>query len=68
MSQSPDLSYSAAIRVKLPSERTFVKPFQLIFNYARKYTWSLILTAFSMLALVGIQLLIPGSSNCWSPK
>jgi ATP-binding cassette subfamily B protein len=36
-----------------------MKPFQLIFNYARRYTWSLILTTFSMLALVGIQLLIP---------
>jgi ATP-binding cassette, subfamily B, bacterial len=36
-----------------------MKPFQLIFNYARRYTWSLILTAISMLALVGIQLLIP---------
>jgi ATP-binding cassette subfamily B protein len=37
----------------------FMKPFQLIFNYARRYTWSLILTAVSMLALVSIQLLIP---------
>jgi ATP-binding cassette subfamily B protein/subfamily B ATP-binding cassette protein MsbA len=36
-----------------------MKPFQLIFNYARRYTGSLILTAVSMLALVGIQLLIP---------
>jgi len=36
-----------------------MKPFQLIFNYARKYTFSLIVTAISMLALVGIQLLIP---------
>ena len=36
-----------------------MKPFQLIFAYARKYTWSLILTAISMLILVGIQLLIP---------
>jgi ATP-binding cassette subfamily B protein len=36
-----------------------MKPFQLIFHYARRYTWSLILTAFSMLALVGIQLLLP---------
>jgi ATP-binding cassette subfamily B protein/subfamily B ATP-binding cassette protein MsbA len=36
-----------------------MKPFQLIFNYARKYTWPLILTAISMLILVGIQLLIP---------
>jgi ATP-binding cassette subfamily B protein len=36
-----------------------MKPFQLIFNYARKYTFSLVITAISMLALVGIQLLIP---------
>jgi ATP-binding cassette, subfamily B, bacterial len=36
-----------------------MKPFQLIFNYARRYTASLIVTALSMLALVGIQLLIP---------
>jgi len=36
-----------------------MKPFQLIFTYARRYTWSLVVTAFSMLALVGIQLLIP---------
>jgi ATP-binding cassette subfamily B protein/subfamily B ATP-binding cassette protein MsbA len=36
-----------------------MKPFQLIFNYARRYTLSLVVTAFSMLALVGIQLLIP---------
>jgi ATP-binding cassette subfamily B protein len=36
-----------------------MKPFQLIFNYARKYSLSLVITAFSMLALVGIQLLIP---------
>ena len=36
-----------------------MKPFQLIFNYARKYTWSLIITAISMLVLVGIQLLVP---------
>jgi ATP-binding cassette subfamily B protein/subfamily B ATP-binding cassette protein MsbA len=36
-----------------------MKPFQLIFNYARKYTLSLIVTAISMLVLVGIQLLIP---------
>jgi ATP-binding cassette subfamily B protein/subfamily B ATP-binding cassette protein MsbA len=36
-----------------------MKPFQLIFNYARKYTLSLVVTAFSMLTLVGIQLLIP---------
>ena len=36
-----------------------MKPFQLIFNYARRYTLSLVVTAISMLALVGIQLLIP---------
>jgi ATP-binding cassette subfamily B protein len=36
-----------------------MKPFQLIFNYARRYSLSLIVTAVSMLALVGIQLLIP---------
>ena len=36
-----------------------MKPFQLIFNYARRYASSLIVTALSMLALVGIQLLIP---------
>jgi ATP-binding cassette subfamily B protein/subfamily B ATP-binding cassette protein MsbA len=36
-----------------------MKPFQLIFNYARKYTLSLVVTAISMLTLVGIQLLIP---------
>ena len=36
-----------------------MKPFQLIFNYARKYMASLVVTALSMLALVGIQLLIP---------
>jgi len=36
-----------------------MKPFQLIFNYARKYTLSLVITTVSMLVLVGIQLLIP---------
>jgi ATP-binding cassette subfamily B protein/subfamily B ATP-binding cassette protein MsbA len=36
-----------------------MKPFQLIFNYARRYTLSLVVTAISMLVLVGIQLLIP---------
>jgi len=35
------------------------KPFQLIFTYARKYTVPLSITAISMLALVGVQLLIP---------
>ena len=36
-----------------------MKPFQLIFNYARRYSTSLVITALSMFALVGIQLLIP---------
>jgi ATP-binding cassette subfamily B protein len=36
-----------------------MKPFRLIFNYARRYTSALVVTALSMLALVGIQLLIP---------
>jgi ATP-binding cassette subfamily B protein len=36
-----------------------MKPFQLIFNYARKYSLTLVVTAVSMLVLVGIQLLIP---------
>jgi ATP-binding cassette subfamily B protein len=36
-----------------------MKPFQLILTYARRYSGSLVLTAISMLALVGIQLLIP---------
>jgi ATP-binding cassette, subfamily B, bacterial len=36
-----------------------MKPFRLIFNYARRYTFSLVLTAFSMLVLVAIQLLVP---------
>ena len=36
-----------------------MKPFQLIFTYARKYTLSLVITAISMLVLVSIQLLIP---------
>ena len=35
------------------------KPFQLIFTYARKYTLILSITTFSMLALVGVQLVIP---------
>ena len=35
------------------------KPFQLIFTYARRYTAALTITALSMLALVGVQLLIP---------
>lgn len=36
-----------------------MKPFPLIFTYAKKYTGSLIITAISMLALVGVQLFIP---------
>ncbi len=36
-----------------------MKPFQLIFNYARRYTVALVVTAVSMLALVGVQLLVP---------
>jgi len=36
-----------------------MKPFQLIFAYARKYKFPLIVTTISMLALVGVQLLIP---------
>jgi ATP-binding cassette subfamily B protein/subfamily B ATP-binding cassette protein MsbA len=36
-----------------------VKPFQIVFVYARKYTTALIVTVISMLLLVGVQLLIP---------
>jgi ATP-binding cassette subfamily B protein len=36
-----------------------LKPFQLIFTYARKYKLALTVTAISMLLLVGAQLLIP---------
>ncbi|MCJ7432897.1 MAG: ABC transporter transmembrane domain-containing protein, partial [Anaerolineales bacterium] len=36
-----------------------MKPFQLIFTYAKKYKGSLTITAISMLLLVGAQLLIP---------
>ncbi len=36
-----------------------MKPFELIFMYARKYKIALAVTTFSMLALVGVQLLIP---------
>ncbi len=36
-----------------------MKPFQLIFTYAKKYKLALIITAGSMLLLVGAQLLIP---------
>ncbi|MFT3895777.1 MAG: ABC transporter transmembrane domain-containing protein [Anaerolineales bacterium] len=36
-----------------------MKPFKRIFHYARNYTTALIVTALSMLALVGVQLLIP---------
>jgi ATP-binding cassette subfamily B protein/subfamily B ATP-binding cassette protein MsbA len=40
-------------------ENPLLKPFQLIFTYARKYKLALIVTAVSMLLLVGAQLLIP---------
>lgn len=36
-----------------------MKPLSLIFTYAKKYTGSLVITAISMMALVGVQLLIP---------
>jgi ATP-binding cassette subfamily B protein len=36
-----------------------LKPFQLIFTYAKKYKLALIVTSVSMLLLVGAQLLIP---------
>ena len=36
-----------------------MKPFQLVFTYARKYIWALNITVISMLLLVGVQLLIP---------
>ncbi len=36
-----------------------MKPFQLIFHYARRYRTELTITALSMLVLVGLQLLIP---------
>jgi ATP-binding cassette subfamily B protein len=36
-----------------------MKPFQLIFRYARNYQLTLTITAIAMLALVGVQLLIP---------
>ena len=36
-----------------------MKPFQLIFTYARKYKLALTVTAISMLLLVGAQLVIP---------
>jgi ATP-binding cassette, subfamily B, bacterial len=36
-----------------------VKPFRIVFVYARKYTTALIVTVLSMLLLVGVQLLIP---------
>jgi len=36
-----------------------VKPFQLIFNYAKRYKFALIVTTLSMLGLVGLSLLIP---------
>jgi ATP-binding cassette subfamily B protein len=36
-----------------------LKPFQLVFRYARKYTGVLVITVISMFLLVGVQLLIP---------
>jgi ATP-binding cassette subfamily B protein/subfamily B ATP-binding cassette protein MsbA len=36
-----------------------MKPLQLIFQNARKYTSSLVITALSMVALVGVQLMVP---------
>jgi ATP-binding cassette, subfamily B, bacterial len=36
-----------------------MKPFQVVFFYARKYTLVLVITAISMLVLVGVQLIIP---------
>ena len=36
-----------------------MKPFQIVFAYARKYTSALTITVLSMLLLVGVQLLIP---------
>ena len=36
-----------------------MKPFQLVFRYARKYTGVLVITVISMVLLVGVQLLIP---------
>ena len=36
-----------------------MKPFRIVFAYARRYTTALIVTVLSMLLLVGVQLLIP---------
>jgi len=36
-----------------------MKPFQVVFLYARKYTLVLVVTSISMLLLVGVQLIIP---------
>jgi ATP-binding cassette, subfamily B, bacterial len=36
-----------------------MKPFQVVFFYARKYTLVLVITSISMLLLVGVQLIIP---------
>ncbi len=36
-----------------------MKPFQLVFRYARKYTGVLVITVISMVLLVAVQLLIP---------
>ncbi len=36
-----------------------MKPFELVFHYARRYVWALVVAAVSMLCLVGFQLLLP---------
>jgi ATP-binding cassette subfamily B protein len=36
-----------------------MKPFQVVFRYARKYTLPLVVTSISMLLLVGVQLMLP---------
>lgn len=36
-----------------------MKPFRMVFSYARRYTRALVITIISMLLLVGVQLLIP---------
>ncbi len=36
-----------------------MKPFRVLFHYARGYTWPLVLTVVSMLLLVGVELLAP---------
>jgi ATP-binding cassette, subfamily B, bacterial len=42
-----------------PSVPQKVQPLRLVFQYARKYTWELILTIGSMVLLIGAQLVIP---------